>query len=162
MSNHEFFAERWNEEQPAFVRVLKALPGNKLDYKPHERNTCARDLAWLLAEENRQLIELLDTGKIDFHMDPCPPTIDGIVESYERYGKELKERLERVDSERWNGPGQFIYQGQVAIDGRVRDLCWMYLFDGVHHRGQLSTYIRPMGGKVPSIYGPSGDDPGGM
>jgi len=36
---------------------------------------------------------------------------------------------------------------------------WIALFDAVHHRGQLSTYIRPMGGKVPSIYGPSGDAP---
>ena len=37
---------------------------------------------------------------------------------------------------------------------------WYFFFDAIHHRGQLSTYIRPMGGKGPSIYGPSGDDPG--
>jgi hypothetical protein len=37
---------------------------------------------------------------------------------------------------------------------------WGFLFDEVHHRGQLSTYLRPMGGKVPSIHGPSADDPG--
>jgi uncharacterized damage-inducible protein DinB len=39
-------------------------------------------------------------------------------------------------------------------------MVWFTLFDLIHHRGQLSTYIRPMGGKVPSIYGPSADDPG--
>jgi uncharacterized damage-inducible protein DinB len=39
-------------------------------------------------------------------------------------------------------------------------MLWGLLFDAVHHRGQLSAYIRPMGGKVPSIYGPSGDDAG--
>jgi uncharacterized damage-inducible protein DinB len=32
------------------------------------------------------------------------------------------------------------------------------LFDAIHHRGQLSAYIRPMGGKVPAIYGPSADE----
>ena len=37
---------------------------------------------------------------------------------------------------------------------------WFSLLDAIHHRGQLSVYIRPMGGKVPSIYGPSGDDMG--
>jgi uncharacterized damage-inducible protein DinB len=35
---------------------------------------------------------------------------------------------------------------------------WMLLFDAIHHRGQLSAYIRPMGGKVPGVYGASGDD----
>ena len=40
------------------------------------------------------------------------------------------------------------------------DFLWYLFFDAIHHRGQLSTYIRPMGGQVPSIYGPSGDDPG--
>src|SRR5689334_7291005 len=41
--------------------------------------------------------------------------------------------------------------------GHVGGLLWIALFDAVHHRGQLSAYIRPMGGKVPSIYGPSAD-----
>ena len=41
----------------------------------------------------------------------------------------------------------------------ISGFLWMFFFDAIHHRGQLSTYIRPMGGKVPSIYGPSGDDP---
>jgi uncharacterized damage-inducible protein DinB len=36
-------------------------------------------------------------------------------------------------------------------------LAWMLMLDAIHHRGQLSTYLRPMGGKVPSIYGPSAD-----
>jgi uncharacterized damage-inducible protein DinB len=45
---------------------------------------------------------------------------------------------------------------ETTIDGFV----WGFLFDAVHHRGQLSTYLRPMGGKVPSIYGPSADDSG--
>jgi len=42
----------------------------------------------------------------------------------------------------------------------IGQFLWGFLFDCIHHRGQLSTYLRPMGGKVPSIYGPSADDPG--
>ena len=42
----------------------------------------------------------------------------------------------------------------------LENMFWGYLFDMVHHRGQLSAYLRPMGGKVPSIYGPSADDSG--
>jgi uncharacterized damage-inducible protein DinB len=42
----------------------------------------------------------------------------------------------------------------------IENFVWGFLFDAIHHRGQISTYLRPMGGKVPSIYGPSADDAG--
>ena len=42
---------------------------------------------------------------------------------------------------------------------RVHDVLWFMLLDSVHHRGQLSVYVRMAGGKVPSIYGPSADEP---
>jgi uncharacterized damage-inducible protein DinB len=48
--------------------------------------------------------------------------------------------------------------GQVA-DVPVADMLWIMLLDAVHHRGQLSVYLRMAGGKVPSIYGPSADEP---
>ena len=49
---------------------------------------------------------------------------------------------------------------EFLLKDTVGGLLWIALFDVVHHRGQLSTYIRPMGGKVPSIYGPSADEDG--
>ena len=42
----------------------------------------------------------------------------------------------------------------------LENFAWGFLLDAVHHRGQLTTYLRPMGSKVPSIYGPSADDSG--
>ena len=51
--------------------------------------------------------------------------------------------------------------GGAAWEDTIAKMAWGFLFDAVHHRGQLSTYLRPMGGKVPSIYGPSADDSGG-
>lgn len=50
--------------------------------------------------------------------------------------------------------------GDAVWETTMDEFVWGFLFDAVHHRGQLSTYLRPMGGKVPSIYGPSADDPG--
>ena len=47
-----------------------------------------------------------------------------------------------------------------AWEDSVGAFVWGFLFDLIHHRGQLTTYLRPMGGKVPSIYGPSADDSG--
>ncbi len=50
--------------------------------------------------------------------------------------------------------------GDAAWETTIDGFVWGFLFDAIHHRGQLSTYLRPMGGKVPSIYGPSADDSG--
>jgi uncharacterized damage-inducible protein DinB len=50
--------------------------------------------------------------------------------------------------------------GHVIWESTRGGMAWGMLFDLIHHRGQLSVYIRPMGGKVPSIYGPSGDEQG--
>ena len=45
----------------------------------------------------------------------------------------------------------------MVMEMPIGEFLWFILFDAIHHRGQLSTYIRPMGGQVPAIYGPSGD-----
>jgi hypothetical protein len=55
---------------------------------------------------------------------------------------------------------RLLVDGKPAWEASLGDMLFGFLFDAVHHRGQLSTYLRPMGAKVPSIYGPSGDDPG--
>jgi hypothetical protein len=53
----------------------------------------------------------------------------------------------------------FMYQGQEVMSETGYNNAWGFLFDIIHHRGQLSTYLRPMGSTVPQIYGPSADEP---
>jgi uncharacterized damage-inducible protein DinB len=65
-----------------------------------------------------------------------------------------------MDESGWQSKVQLLIEGTPYREGRVGEFLWYLFFDAIHHRGQLSTYIRPMGGEVPSIYGPSGDDPG--
>jgi len=146
---------------PAFLKVLKALPHEQLHYKPHERSTGAGDLAWQLALEQGHLSQLLDTGVVNYENVPRPDSLDAIVAEFEKATEELKKRLPAIDEAKWASTGDFRMGGQSVWSSTVQDLCWGFLFDMIHHRGQLSTYIRPMGGKVPSIYGPSADDQGG-
>lgn len=160
MNNREFFMQRWEAEQPAFLRVLRAVPENRLTYRPHERSSAAGAIAWQLAEEQKQLCELLDTGEVNFAMTPPPQKATDIVAAYEKATNDLRARLQSATEERWSGAGNFLMDGKVTWSASVQDICWGYIFDMVHHRGQLSAYLRPMGGKVPAIYGPSGDDSG--
>ncbi len=160
MSTREFWVKRWEAELPAFGKVLRAVPEGKLTYRPHERSTSAGALAWQLADEQRQLCELLQTGEVHFEPAEHPSKPSDIVKAWDKATDELRCRLKAADDAKWAGPAKFFMAGQPPWTTTVEDMFWGYLFDMVHHRGQLSAYLRPMGGKVPSIYGPSADDSG--
>jgi len=159
--NSEFFAKRLETELPAFSKVLRAVPADKLDYRPHERNSTAGGLAAQMAMEMDSLTGLFPGGTIDYKPGNAPKTIDAIAEVFERSAKRVIESVRGTSDEQWVGPAKFIYDGNVAWESTVDDMAWGFLFDLIHHRGQLSAYLRPMGAKVPAIYGPSADDPGG-
>jgi uncharacterized damage-inducible protein DinB len=157
MSTPQFFAERLTIETPAFVKVARALPADRLDYKPHERSTSAGSLAWQIALELGTFKQLFETGTIDYKQGRYP-SAEEIAEATERNLKEAIEAAKSVTDERWKGPAKFLWEGNPVWETTVTDMAWGFLFDLIHHRGQLSSYIRPMGGKVPAIYGPSADE----
>jgi len=160
MTNLQFCIARRKAEMPAFVRVLKAVPAGRLDYRPDPKARTAGALAWLLAAEEAALVSLLDTGAITWKEDKPPARVDEIVAAFERNAAAVDARLARLDEAGWEKKGRFLMEGAPAWEDTVGQFVWGFLFDAVHHRGQLSTYLRPMGGKVPSIYGPSADDAG--
>ena len=83
-----------------------------------------------------------------------------MIAAYEQHHRALAEKLADLDDVTWNRSAWLIRgEQEVMLKDTVGGILWIALFDAVHHRGQLSTYIRPMAGKVPSIYGPSADAP---
>lgn len=159
MNDRDLYIERRKMEQPKFERVLAALPKDRLDYRPHERSPSAAQLVWTLAREHAALCDLVDAGRLDWDSTP-PRGYDEMVAIFNRSWKDLGEKVARLDDSGWNRKGQFVMGGKVAGEQPVGQFLWGFLFDAVHHRGQLCAYLRPMGGKVPSIYGPSADDAG--
>ena len=161
MTNREFFIRCWRQEYPTFVKVLRAVPADKMDYRPDPITRSAAELIWLQVEEKQCWPALLETGRIDWK--PTAPTgsLDEMIRAYEKAHSELAPALERVDDVTWNEKRtQFVMDGRVFFEVALGEMFWLGLFDAIHHRGQLSVYLRPMGGRVPSIYGPSADDPG--
>ena len=158
--NREFFKKKWESEMPAFGRVLRALPKERLDYRPHERSTSAGDLAWQLAAEQKSLCELVGRGETEWAQPQGAKDLDAIVTAWDEATEELRRLLATLDDAAWSKKVKMTMGGESAWEAGLDDMFWGFLFDMIHHRGQLSTYIRPMGGKVPSIYGPSADDAG--
>ncbi|HUM02474.1 MAG TPA: DinB family protein [Thermoanaerobaculia bacterium] len=160
MNSREHFVKCLKNEVPIFVRLFKALPADQLDYRPHPRSTSAKELVWLLAGELKDAAVVAQKHEVNFSMPPAPSSLAELIAAYEKNAAALKRKLATLDGAAWAKPAKFLMDGKVAWEAPLGDMLWGFLFDAIHHRGQLSTYIRPMGGKVPSIYGPSADDPG--
>lgn len=100
------------------------------------------------------IIEALENGKADWAPPPMPATMKEVLEAYEKQSGALPERWKALPGARWSGTLEFFGSQREASP-----MAWSFLFDIVHHRGQITTYLRPMGSTVHQIYGPSADEP---
>jgi uncharacterized damage-inducible protein DinB len=147
------FTKFWTDEALTTRKVLARIPEGS-DYRPDPKSRTARDIAWQIFCEETMIIEALETGKVAWDPPPIPATMKEIVSVYERQSAGMTERWNALPAERWDGTLEFFGHQRSASQ-----MAWSFLFDIVHHRGQISTYLRPMGSTVPQIYGPSGDEP---
>ena len=157
MTSFELYAARHKAECGAFVRVLKAIPAGRGDYRPEPKSRTALELAWVLASEEQGLVSLFEKGEVEWAQTPPPASADEIAAAFEKGAADVDRLVAALDPARWNAKVRFLMGGQVAWEDTLEQMAWGFLFDAIHHRGQLSTYLRPMGGKVPAIYGPSAD-----
>jgi uncharacterized damage-inducible protein DinB len=81
------------------------------------------------------------------------------VAEYERLARSLTVELLGMTQEDWKNERTVTTGGRVLLTQPLGQVFWLFHVDAIHHRGQISTYLRPLGAKVPSIYGPSGDCP---
>jgi uncharacterized damage-inducible protein DinB len=160
MTEKEMFLNTWNREFQTTLKVLKAYPSIKLDLKPHERSRSAQDLAWTFVMEEA-ITDSIVKGKIDFSQPmPKPPaSFDEIISAFQGTHTQMYDRVKNLSDADYNATIKFpVAPGEMG-DLRRADVLWTMLMDSVHHRGQFSVYLRMAGGKVPSIYGPSADEP---
>ena len=159
MDEKALFLKFWEKEAPTTRKVISRIPEGKSDYRADPKARTAREIAWLLVREEIALIEGLEKGVIDWVELPTPGTVKEILDTYDRHHDDLTRRMHGLDAVRWSQQVAFTFQGQEVMKDTGYNNAWITLFDQIHHRGQLSTYLRPMGSTVPSIYGPSADEP---
>lgn len=153
MDEKALFTEFWTNEARTTRKVLARIPESS-EYRPDPKSRTAREIAWQMVCEERMIIDALERGRAEWAPPPMPDTMKAIVDAYEQQSARIVERLQALPAERWSGTLEF-FGGQRPAAA----MAWSFLFDLVHHRGQITTYLRPMGSTVPQIYGPSGDEP---
>ena len=153
MDDRALFNEFWENESKTTRKVIARIPEGST-YRPDPKSRTASEIAWQIACEEKMLIEALETGKAEWNPPTAPATIKDLLDIYERQCADIVRRLKALPRARWDGSLEFFGSERPASP-----MAWSFLFDIVHHRGQISTYLRPMGSTVPQIYGPSGDEP---
>jgi uncharacterized damage-inducible protein DinB len=136
-------------------RVLAAVPDGQRDYRPDPKARSAWELAWHLASCDVQMTDEIADQK--FQMEPRfkeePKNVRELVDWYDKNFNRAMNRVRAMTPEQLTTPVDFFGFNFPAV---------FYLSfinnHSIHHRGQLAVYLRPMGSKVPSIYGGSADE----
>lgn len=153
MDEKALFTQFWLNESRTTRNVLARIPEGS-DYRPDPKSRTAQEIAWQIICEEKMLVEALESGKVEWAPPPMPATMKEVLDAYEQQSAAMAQRWNALSAARWAGTLDFFGQQRPASP-----MAWSFLFDIVHHRGQITTYLRPMGSTVPQIYGPSGDEP---
>ena len=153
----EFVLSNLEGEIPTTAGVLAAVPPDRLDYRPDSLSNTALGLVRHVALEDEWLLNAVADGRIG----PVPDDSDacGLMtpqDAIARYEERIPRAIGRVRAL----SGEDLLRDVEFLGGMripALGLLSLMLRHSVHHRGQLRSYLRAMGGKVPAIYGPSAD-----
>lgn len=161
----EAFLRTYDHEHETTMRVLRAYPEDKLDLKPSERSNSARDIAFIFVLERYLGTKVWHdeffkgTTKVTGKPPAPPEKWSDLLAELEKAHKDFRALIESASEEDLKEKVHFFTAPKTMGEITRSDWLWFLLHDQIHHRGQFSVYLRMAGGKVPSIYGPTADEP---
>ena len=153
MDEKALFTKFWSQETKTTRNVLARITEGS-EYRPDPRSRTAQEIAWQVVCEEKMLIDAIESGRAEWDPPSMPESMQTVLTVYEEQSADVVRRLNDLPAEKWDGELEFFGTQRPASE-----MAWSFLFDIVHHRGQISTYLRAMGSTVPQIYGPSADEP---
>jgi len=136
--------------------VIAAIPAEKSDYRPDGISRSALDLAWHIVASETRFLDAVVSGVFNLSGAQRPETIRTSAEVVAWYTEEFSKRIDRLAAASGETLSRVIdFRGLFRLP--AVNFVQIGLSHSIHHRGQLSMYLRPMGAKVPSIYGESYD-----
>ncbi len=159
MNNLDFFKAYFKNELKATYDIIKALPAEKLEYRPHPVNRSAYEIAEHIVAHVFDLNVIIKNSECDeLHTFPFNSPTE-LADKMKEMWEKAQESLEKLDTKQWEEDlVQLLISGKPYVTLPRMHMMWFFHNDIIHHRGQLSSYIRPMGGKKnPVVYGYSAD-----
>lgn len=146
----------YERERTTTQRVIAAIPAGQENYTPDSKSMTSLALAYHLAASEKFFLTGVLNGKFESGGGTMPDTIQSAADVLAWYDANLPECIDAVKAMSAENTAR-----EVDFFGMMHAQAFNYLTlmlnHSCHHRGQLSAYLRPMGAKVPGIYGPSGD-----
>jgi uncharacterized damage-inducible protein DinB len=152
----QFMLGALEREHATTRRVIEAIPSDKGDYRPDAIVKCANDLAWHIVGAEHRFMDAVVNGVFDFTNPGRPAELQSSADIARWYTGTFPRDAARIAA--------------LPVDALMKAVDFRGLFQlpavaylqtaqihSIHHRGQLSMYLRPMGAKVPAIYGESFD-----
>jgi uncharacterized damage-inducible protein DinB len=156
------YMEELKAETGATRKCLERVPEKLFAWKPHDKSMALGYLALLVAEIPKWLTEIIVKSEIDFatfqHFQP--KTTAELVKHFEENVSDAVKVLDTISNKALDEPFSLKNQGQVLFSSPKKENIRSSINHMVHHRGQLTVYLRLNDIAVPSIYGPSADDRG--
>ncbi len=154
----DFFLSVIEDEVMKNVKIFKAIPEARCDYRPHPRSRNALEIARHMAVSDLWFLDAVIYGQfpeMEKNMESGVTSVAKVIDLYEEKLPAAMEKLKSLSGEQLTKElslaGIYTYPAVGFLSFMIRHT--------VHHRGQLSAYLRSMGSRVPRIYGPSADEP---
>jgi uncharacterized damage-inducible protein DinB len=152
----DFTLPTLKQETATTARVLAAAPNANLDYRPSERCMSAAELLWHVASADVMFLEGILSGGFGKSAEK-PENVTTPEQISAWYSQRMADAIEKLSAYTPDEAARILdFYG--FLQAPAAGILTFAMGHSIHHRGQLSSYIRPMGGKVPSIYGPSADE----
>ena len=146
-------------EVRATRECLERVAMDKPDWKPHEKSMAVGYLASMIAEMPKWIQCIIEKGEIDFGTFDHSPikTTEELVTAFENNMTAARKAFERLTDEGLKETFALKNKGEVLLSSPKDEMISQSINHLVHHRGQLTVYLKILGEKIPSIYGPSAD-----
>jgi uncharacterized damage-inducible protein DinB len=150
------FLPALQREHATTKKVFEAMPPDRGDYRPEPVAKTAIELAWHIASAEKRFMEFVINGEFGTAAINRPENVRNGADIARWYGETFESLLTQL---RQLSPEQLarIIDFRGFLQQPAVTFLQTMMHHSAHHRGQLSTYLRPMGGKVPAIYGESYD-----
>ncbi|HUI28896.1 MAG TPA: DinB family protein [Candidatus Acidoferrales bacterium] len=144
------------KESATTLKAMRAFPEDKLLFTPHERSRNAKQVMATFVFAMYLIESVVFGQKVDrsVFQNYAPSNLQTLISDFENESSCVVSTLEKMSNDDLNKPVEFARKKMTGDE-----FITVMIFDMIHHRGQMSVYIRLAGGKVPSAYGPSADDP---
>ena len=165
MTMIEWFEAELESEAAKSRRVLEQVPSGKRGWKPHERSMELGYLSELVANIPSWIGMAITLDELDIAPKdgpkhaPAPLNTSGeLVAALDKAVAQAREALQKTTDAHLATAWRLLAGGAVALEQKRHDVIRDTFLHSAHHRGQLTVYLRLLGSKVPSVYGPTADD----